>query len=406
MKGANTLEKDLFIQDLLLSDESDDIDTESDDAAPEQEADTIENNLEEAQITPSLRLDYKLKTMEERAELVDKIIAQTPSSNLSNRYLEILGDYIMGAISKEDKKERLYLTSNRRITIDRRETSFEGLISKFENGEDGIYNLIANDKNIIFQHKQEITPQDIENVPGLRELREAIAQVEEAGKAATGRKKYLLKKQLIEMRRDQYILKYSANPPMQVVPTMTKGVNKIDLYERRYVDENGNPQSTGLISLFNPAHISAILRNYNALKIETKGRHWDDFFYLMEDFDKLMARALAPYPQYQDLVKYKLANKSGIEIQELFQKKYGEKHSLQYFSQLWCTKIPKIIAEQEQEDYLIWWHSVEKKAPLKTCACCKQKKPANARFFSRNNTSKDGWYSWCKKCRKNKNKDK
>lgn len=77
-------------------------------------------------------------------------MTQTPKAQLTNRYLEILGDYIMDGLSKEEKKEHTYLTNNRRITIDRRETSFEGLAEKFENGEDGIYQLITNDKNIIF----------------------------------------------------------------------------------------------------------------------------------------------------------------------------------------------------------------------------------------------------------------
>ena len=144
-------------------------------------------------------------------------------------------------------------------------------------------------------------------------MREAIAQVEEAGKAATGRKKYLLKKQLIEMRRDQYVLKNSHYPTMAIMPC-PKGVNKIDLSEKRYVDENGDPQSTGLVSLFNPAHISAILRNYNALKIETKGRHWDDFFYLMDDFDRLLNKALRDRPAYLDIVRYKIDGKTNLEI--------------------------------------------------------------------------------------------
>jgi hypothetical protein len=56
----------------------------------------------------------------------------------------------MGGITKEEKKEKLYLTDNRRITIEKWETSFEGLAEKFENGEDGIYNLMTNDKNILF----------------------------------------------------------------------------------------------------------------------------------------------------------------------------------------------------------------------------------------------------------------
>jgi hypothetical protein len=121
-------------------------------------------------------------------------VAQTPEENLTNRYLEILGDYIMGGISKEEKKAHLYLTDNRMITINKRETSFEGLAEKFENGEDGIYNIITNDKNILLTHKKKITKEDIETVPGLKELREEINQIEEASKKASGKQKYLLKK--------------------------------------------------------------------------------------------------------------------------------------------------------------------------------------------------------------------
>ena len=36
------------------------------------------------------------------------------------------------------------MTENRMVTINRRETSLEGLVAQFENGEDGIYNLITN----------------------------------------------------------------------------------------------------------------------------------------------------------------------------------------------------------------------------------------------------------------------
>jgi hypothetical protein len=100
----------------------------------------------------------------------------------------------MNAISKEEKKQRLFLTDNRRVTIDKRETSLEGLAEKFENGEDGIYNLMTNDKNIILTPKVSITEEDIAEIPGLRELREAINTVEQMAKAATGKRKYLLKK--------------------------------------------------------------------------------------------------------------------------------------------------------------------------------------------------------------------
>lgn len=369
--------------------------------APEQEAEILEEQLINENIDTVIKLDYKLKTCAERSDLVNKIVAQTPPERLTNRYLEILADYIMGAITKEEKKEKLYLTDNRLITVNKRETSFEGLAEKFENGEDGIYNLMTENKNIIFAPKVEITADDIENIPGLKELRAAIEEVEAAGKAATGKNKYLLKKQLIEMRRDQYILKSGYRAPIQPITT-GHGSSKIDLSETRYVDEQGNPQSTGLISFFNPAHIAAVLQNYSGLKIETRGRYQDDFFYLMEDFDKLLHEALIDYPQYLDIVKYKWNNKSAAEIQTMLLEKHGIQHSIQYISSLWCNKIPNLIAEKAQNDYLIWHYETEGQGAMKRCACCGVKKPANGRFFSKNKTSKDGWYSWCKACRNKK----
>jgi hypothetical protein len=134
---------------------------------------------------------------------------------------------------------------------------------------------------------------------------------------------------------------------MCITPSTNKGINKINLAEERYIDENGDPQSKGLISFFNPEHISAILCHYNALKIETKGRYQDDFYYLMEDFDRLLKRALINYPMYQDIIKMKIDGRTNLEIKLMLQEKYNKDHTVQYISNLWRNKIPKVIAEQE-----------------------------------------------------------
>ena len=395
--------EDLYsnIQNLLQFDEAGPY--ENDELAPEQEAELIEHKIEEENIQPTQKLDYKLKTCAERAELVNEIVAQTPKENLTNRYLEILGDYIMGGISKAEKKEHLYITDNRRITIDRRETSFEGLAEKFENGEDGIYNLITNDKNILFSSKAVITEQDIQEIPGLRQLREEIEKIDEASKAAVGRKKYLLKKQLIEMRKDQYILKSIFKPTLNVSPS-ARGSNKIDLQDTKYLNAQEEPVSKGLISFFNPQHISAILCHYSALKLETKSKFQSDFYYLLQDFDNLLNKTLETYPLYFDLVKLKIQNKTNLEIQSFIQKKYKIKHSIEYISALWRNKIPKLIAEQAKKDYVFWYYSTqkEKKNAWKICSRCECKKPLHNYFFSKNSSSKDGFYSICKECRNKK----
>ena len=119
-----------------------------------------------------IKLDYTLNTPEERLELVNKILEENPEPN--EKYLENLADYLIHCMEKQEKKEKKILTENRMCTVNKRETSFEGLVSQLENGEDGIYGLITENKNTIFQPKVTITKKDLEEIPSLRQLRDTI----------------------------------------------------------------------------------------------------------------------------------------------------------------------------------------------------------------------------------------
>lgn len=212
-----------------------------------------------------IKMDYNLVTPEERVEKVKEIIANTPSNKLTPLYLEKLSNYIIFAMDKEERKQKKILTDNHMVTVNRRETSYEGLVGKLENGEDGIYNIMTNDKNIIFAPKVNITADDIENIPGLKELREEIEKVEQQCKTARGKRAYLLKKQLIEMRQDQYVLKNVYKKPTYIM-NITKSLSKLDLPDEIYMDDEGNVKSATLINLFNPKHVSALLCNYSQIK--------------------------------------------------------------------------------------------------------------------------------------------
>jgi hypothetical protein len=113
-----------------------------------------------------IKLDYSIESPEERKKLVEKIIEENP--DLSEAYLEILANYLILCMEKQEKKERKILTENRMVTVNKRETSFEGLVAQFENGEDGIYNLITENKHTIFQPKVTITKKDLEEIPYLK----------------------------------------------------------------------------------------------------------------------------------------------------------------------------------------------------------------------------------------------
>lgn len=363
-----------------------------------------EERLEEKQQDAVIKMDFTLETPEERRDLVQKIIDNTPPDKLSSKYLEKLADYIIFAMDKEERKSKKILTENHMVTVNKREMSFEGLVSKFENGEDGIYGLIANDKNIIFMPKMCITEEDIKTVPGLKDLVKVIKQTEALFKAATGKRKGLLFKQLKEMRKDQYVLKAAYQKPIRMM-NVTKSVHTLELYDKVTVNEDGSLTIDGTYSLLKPDHVSAMLCNYFRIKQNSWGKFQTDSYHDIMDLENLVDKTLKEnYPLYYKLLIYKIDGKSNEEIQRLLEEEFSIKHSIEYISSLWRKKIPKMLSEQATKDWLEWYYTTKEYGKWKRCSRCGQIKLAHNLFFSKNNTSKDGYYSICKNCRNTKPK--
>ena len=76
-------------------------------------------------------------------------------------------------------------------------------------------------------------------------MREAIDMWEERMKTATGRDAYIIKHTLIDLRKDQYIIKNAYRRPI----IMTKGLkskNFIPLEGELYIGEDGDVYSKGI----------------------------------------------------------------------------------------------------------------------------------------------------------------
>ena len=305
-------------------------------------------------------------------------------------------------MEKQEKKEKKILTDNRMTTVNRRETSFEGLVSQFENGEDGIYNLITNNKNIIFHPKVTITKKDIEEIQPLRQLREAIEIWEQKSKTATGKEAFIIKKTLIELRKDQYIIKNAYRKP--IVPIkLIHSKHTVALDGEVTINEDGEISYSGFTFL-NPAVCEAVLCNYSRLKEDSYSNFENDTWYMINDFENLCDRALAKYPLYMRIVECKIDKMPNLEIQETIQVEFGIKHSIEYISSLWRNKIPKLIAETAEDEWLNWHFTFEERGKFKRCSRCGRVKLAHNKYFSKNRTSKDGFYSICKECRNSKSK--
>ena len=321
----------------------------------------------------------------------------------SASYLEILADYLVIPIERAERKERKVLTDNRMATINKRETSLEGLMAQLENGEDGIYNLINESKSTILQPKISITKKDLEEVPFLAQLRESIERWEGMLKTAEGKEAFIIKKALIEMRKDQYIIKNTYRKP--IVPTnLVRSHPQLKLDDEYEIEQKTGEIIFSGFSLCDPKVCQAILCNYSKLKQNSWGNFEGDVYFLMEDFDVIAGIALADYPILEKIVECKIDGKQNTEIQEILIAEFDKKHSLEYISSLWRNKIPQLIAEKASEQLLDWHYLQVEKGKYKKCSRCGQIKLAHNRYFSKNKTSKDGWYSICKCCRSRKTK--
>lgn len=345
-----------------------------------------------------IKLDYTLENPEERKALVEQIIAENDS--LSPAYLEILADYLVLCMEKQEKKEKKLLTENRLSTIGKRETSYEGLAASLESGEDGIYQLTSeNNKNAIFKPKISITRQDLAEMPELAQLRQEITKWDAALKRSSGKSAYIIKKSLIEMRKDQYLIKQSYQVPVTTTKICHSGKAIIHFDDDSFIDPRTHQIVIKGFSLMNPLFCSLLLNNYSHLKQDSWDNFLSDTWYLLQELEELVDEALANYPMYMDILIHKIDGDSNKTIQEYLNSTFDSTYSVEYISKIWRQKIPKLISQCAQKRFLIAQY-----VPLKKCSKCGQFKPAYISFFSKNSTSKDGLYSICKECRNKKKK--
>ena len=282
-----------------------------------------------------LKLDYTLQTPEERRALVEQIVKQTPPDQMTDKYAETLSNYIIFTMDKEEKKKKEIITDNRLVTINKRETSYQGLVSKFENGEDGVFNItIDNDKNVLLTPKIAITPKDLQDIPELQSLKESIEMIKEKEAHSSGKTRYQFKKWLIELYQEQYAIKNSIKQPV-FSSNLIKSFAHADFSDEFDFMPDGMPFNHGRCSFFNTAHLSALLCNYSMLKEESYSKFEGDCYYMMMDLDFLIEEALKDkYPLYYDLLIYKIDGKSNADIQFQLEQDYGIRHSVEYISSL------------------------------------------------------------------------
>lgn len=357
-----------------------------------------------------MKLDYSLSTQEERKEYVNNLLlSYTPNSN----ELSLLGDYLLftrdkNQTKKERNKDYPITTPNREQTIDKRQISYEGLVEKLENGEDGIYSLMCNNKEMKLDNKDPITQEDIDTIPGIYEGLEVIKKLEWQYKSATGQRRKSLKKSIIETWKQLYLIKSSHKIGTTISTNKTQYLTNIEIPETvEWID--GYPSSTSFLTLLNPDHVSFLLQYYQPLKEDSWDLLESDMLWHLIDLEEAASSALEQkHPILWDILIWKVDGNSNKQIQEKVLNNYGVNHTEQYYSSIWRKRIPKLISKEVEKRYILKYYlnnyKTDRSLQWKVCSKCGRVLPAHPFFFPKN-SNKDGFYSQCRECRNNRKED-
>ena len=156
-----------------------------------------------------MELDYGLTSAKDRLDCVKRQIAA--SDHPTNSQLTYMADYLLQtADAKSTKREKAHeypiTTKNREVTVKKRQISFEKTAANLQNGEDGIYGLIVNDKNARLDARRPSTDEDKANRPGRPEQMAVIESLKSQLECAKGKRRFQLKQQIISKYQECYTL--------------------------------------------------------------------------------------------------------------------------------------------------------------------------------------------------------
>lgn len=341
----------------------------------------------------------------------------------NGKYTENISNYLAdAAFSEEEKRSHLITTSSRTLTQNKRETSFEGLSDQYLLGESQLHNLFKpDDKGVIFCRKDDLTAYDRDQYPELKTIDNDLEYFTELFlKAQSPHDRYLIKKAIIEKRQERYTVKEQVAPAMahaflrgESFPS--GGDSLLEVIDRPpYILDNSR------ISLYNPAHVFNLLNMYSTLKENYSENLQHDLHYTMDELDEYTELALSgvpseetgrerPFvPHYKDILIHRIDKlMTNEEIAATISIKYdgqncikGRKITAAYVSSVFKHRLPKMIVEEAVEKYLMWYFTFKVKPVWKKCSRCGRVLPAHPFFYTKNNTTKTGFYSMCKFCRR------
>lgn len=383
-------------------------------------------------------LDFKIESSQDRLNFVKQINLST----LTKKELELCTDYILygkdpDGTSSVDRKE-IYIKTKYGSYSRQEPISLDEMMESPTFDE-----TVLQPNNIYKKVKPTIDKEKCKDIPGMKELWEQIEKIDRKIKLVEGKIEpdcgetipqlsskdlYQLKHMLIELRKDQYILKDTAFPEIQGqknygsfwenptnfqlnYPVFPCGVMEKEndqnfikpwLSEKRFAAIDLENQIEKLkkaekpfFNFLDKEHIYQLCLNYYEIKdfaehfpnSPLNGLLWTLDFYIEK----------ANLSEQQNLIveckKRRLLNR---DICKVLQEKLGICHQENYVSTIW-NRVCGLIADAAELNYDEWCCKDYKPA-WKVCSCCGETLLRDPRNFVRKSKAVDGLTSRCKKC--------
>lgn len=388
------------------------------------------------------KLDFSIETSQDRLNYIKENI---DFSKLTKKDIELCTNYIL--YGKDPERDNTSVVDRKEVYIKPKHSSYqrqesvslEALMESPTFDE----SIFKKEKNIYKKVKPSIDREKCKDIPGMKELWEAIDQLDRRIKLAKGdvqpeegetipqwdsKTIYNLSHQLIEMRTQQYILKDSGFPEMMApknygsfyahpadsqmsYPVYPCGVmnsindknftqpfsSNLEFKARDIELEIERLKTAGkpYFSFLDKEHIYQLCLNYYELKdfaekfpdSPLNGLLWTLDYYIekanLSDQQKLIVEGK----------KKRLLNK---EICKQLMSQLGIYHQENYVSTIW-NKACQLIADAADLNFDEWCCKDYPKA-WKKCNCCGKTLLRDPRNFVRKSKAPDGLTNRCKRC--------
>lgn len=350
-------------------------------------------------------LDFNLQAYQERLGLVNFLDEQGVLSQCSPAELDKVANYLLYA---EDADAEVELKEGSKKKI-----SYESLIETTL-GENTVQK--SQEVSVYRVPRPSISRTDDADIPGMKALWEAIDIINERymycrevleGKREidperelipTYQNKYFMREWMIDLRREQFLLKDIFRPTICNMPCFNGYPVKKDYIGMR-IGNNILCPSDMYVDFGNWRHVYAMLKYYAGMEITLEDNPYHEWWYMYQFLNELIEKVNWS-PEHKIILERKIDRVPNEDIVAELEHKGYKAYSVNYISTIWKQHISKRIAKQAD----LWWKERKYKpdGTAKTmfkwriCSKCGEQRFADDLNF---NHFQDGtWKDVCKYC--------